>query len=256
MADRILAVSQLTKDIIIREYHIPPDKIEVVHNSFEPSDLEDIVVDVNDYAYAKELKKQGYTIISPGGVRLTAQKGITYLLESVALAMSKNPKLLLLLPSSGDQRDQIIELSADLGISDRVIFLGFVRGSRQRELYGVTDIFVMPSISEPFGITALEAAHSDTALLISKQSGVGEVLHNVMRFDYWDTRRLADEIINISLSPALSAELSEGARREYLKIGWNDVAEKLAHEYDKVLARSRNNATKWVEFAAEGAAYA
>jgi glycosyltransferase involved in cell wall biosynthesis len=255
MADRIFAISQLIKDIIVKEYHIPPDKIEIVHNSFEPSDLDDIVVDASDYAYAKELKKQGYTIISPGGVRLTAQKGITYLLEAVALAMRKNPKLLLLLPSSGDQRDQIIELSAALGISDRVIFLGFVRGSRQRELYGVTDIFVMSSISEPFGITALEAAHSDTALLLSRQSGVGEVLRNVMRFNYWDTRKLADEIINISLSPALSTELREGVRREYMKTSWNDVAEKLVHEYDKVMARSRHNAAKWVGFAKEGVAH-
>ena len=243
MADRILAVSQLTKDIIVKEYYIPPDKIEVVYNSFEPSDLENIMVDVNDYAYAKELKRQGYTIISPGGVRLTAQKGIVYLLEAMALAASKNPKLLLLLPSSGDQRNQIIELAADLGISDRVIFLGFVRGSRQRELYEIIDIFAMPSISEPFGITALEAAHSDTALLLSKQSGVGEILHNVMRFDYWDTRKLADEIINISLSPGLSTELREGAHREYMKVSWSDVADKLLHEYDKILTRSRPGST-------------
>ncbi|MCL2174381.1 glycosyltransferase family 4 protein [Candidatus Saccharibacteria bacterium] len=256
MADRILAVSQLTKDIIVKEYHIPPDKIEVVHNSFEPSDLEDIVVDVNDYLYAKELKRHGYTIVSPGGVRLTAQKGISYLLEAMALAMSKNPKLLLLVPSSGDQRDQIIELSADLGISDRVIFLGFVRGSRQRELYDITDIFVMPSVSEPFGITALEAAHSDTALLLSKQSGVGELLRNVMRFDYWDTRRLADEIVNISLSPGLSTELREGAQREYLRFSWSDVAEKLSHEYQKVIARSRQSSVDWGRIMREGAYYA
>ena len=256
MADRILAVSQLTKDVIVREYHIPPDKIEVVHNSLDPNDLDEIVVDANDYLYAKELKKQGYTIVSPGGVRLTAQKGVTYLLEAMALAMSKNPKLLLLLPSSGDQRNQIIEMSADLGISDRVIFLGFVRGSRQRELYAITDIFIMPSISEPFGITALEAAHSHTALLLSKQSGVGEVLRNVMRFDYWDTRRLADEIINISLSPGLSDELRDGAQREYLKFSWNDVANKLANEYDKVVARSQKNTAKWVGYAIEGAVHA
>lgn len=256
MADRILAVSQLTKDVIVREYGIPADKIEVVHNSLDPSDLDDIVVDASDYAYAKELKRQGYTIISPGGVRLTIQKGITYLLEAMALALTKNPKLLLLLPSSGDQRDQIIELSAALGISDKVIFLGFVRGSRQRELYEVADIFVMPSISEPFGITALEAAHSDTALLVSKQSGVGELLRNVMRFDYWDTRRLADEIINISLSSALSTELREGARREYLKFSWGDVAEKLSHEYDKVMARSRQNMRESGELIVEGALHA
>jgi len=256
MADRIFAVSQLTKDIIVREYFIPEDKIEVVHNSLDPYELENIVVDANDYTYVKELKKQGYTIVSPGGVRLTVQKGITYLLESMALAMSKNPKLILLLPSSGDQRDQIIELSADLGISDRVIFLGFVRGSRQRELYEVTDIFVMPSISEPFGITALEAAHLNTSLLLSKQSGVGEVLHSVMRFDYWDTRKLADEIINISLSQALSSELRTGVRREYLKFSWDHVAEKLSHEYDKVKTRSRASSVNQRKFNKKGVANA
>lgn len=240
-ADRILAVSQITKDIIVREYHIPEDKVEVVHNSLDPEELQRTVMDTDNYIYAKELRKRGWTVVASIG-RLTVQKGLTYLLESAALALSRNPKLVFLISGTGEQRDQLIELTADLGISDRVIFIGFVRGERWRELYEIADIFVMPSISEPFGLTALEAAHYDTAVLVSKQSGVGEVLRNVMRFDYWDTRKLADELINISLSPGLKADLTEGVKQEYLNFSWDDVAEKLSREYHRVMRGRRRAA--------------
>ncbi|MCL1876529.1 glycosyltransferase family 4 protein [Candidatus Saccharibacteria bacterium] len=234
MADRIIAVSQITKDIIVREYHIPADKVEVIHNSLDVEELARTTVETNNYVYAKELKKQGWTVVTSGGTRLTIQKGLMYMLEAAALALSRNPKILFLLGGDGEQRNQLIERAADFGISDRVIFTGFVRGARWRELYEVADIFVMSSVSEPFGITALEAAHYDNALLISKTSGAGEVLNNVMRFDYWDTRKLADEIVNVSLSPALRSELSDNVAREYMKFSWHDVAEKLLREYGKV----------------------
>lgn len=237
-ADRIMAVSQITKDIIVREYHIPPEKIEVVHNSLDPDELERTVMETNNYIYAKELKKQGYTVIVSIG-RLTIQKGLTYLLESAALALSKNPKLLFLISGTGEQRDQLIELAADLGISDRVVFIGFVRGQQWTELYEIADIFAMPSISEPFGLTALEAAHYNTAVLVSKQSGVSETLHSIMTFDYWDTRRLADQIINISLSPALKLDLKDGVSKEYLNFSWSDVADKLTREYQRVMRGKR-----------------
>ena len=100
-------------------------------------------------------------------------------------------------------------------------------------------MFVMPSISEPFGLTALEAAYYDTAVLLSKTSGVGEVLHNVMRFDYWDTRKLADQIVGISLSPALQSTLVEGIKQEYLRCNWGDVARKMMHQYSRVIANHR-----------------
>lgn len=237
-ADRILAVSQITKDIIVREYHIPADKVEIVHNSLDPEELERTVIETNNYIYAKEMRRRGWTIAVSIG-RLTIQKGLTYLLEAAAMALSRNPKMLFLISGSGEQRDQLIELAADLGISDRVIFVGFVRGERWRELYEIADIFVMPSISEPFGLTALEAAHYDTAVLVSKQSGVGELLRSVMRFDYWDTRKFADQMINISLSPALKQELTEGLKREYLNFSWSDVANKLSREYHKVMRGQR-----------------
>ena len=149
------------------------------------------------------------------------QKGLSYFVEAAAaLALSKNPKLLFVISGSGELRNQLIELAADLGISDRVIFTGFIRGVRFRELYEIADMFVMPSISEPFGLTPLEAAYYNTAILLSKTCGVGEVLNNVMRFDYWDTRKLADQIVGISLSPALHAELVDGVRNEYLHCNW------------------------------------
>ena len=186
------------------------------------------------------MQRRGYKVVANIG-RLTVQKGLSYLIEAAALAISKNPKLLFVISGSGELRDQLIELSADLGISDHVIFTGFIRGIRFRELYEIADMFVMPSISEPFGLTPLEAAYYDTAILLSKTCGVGEVLNNVMRFDYWDTRKLADQIVGISLSPALQSSLAEGARNEYLRCNWGDVARKLMGQYDRVIAKHRRS---------------
>ena len=236
MADRIFAVSQHTKDIIVREYGIPADKIEVIYNALDTDGLTKTTLATDNYLYVKKMKARGYTVVGANS-RLTVMKGLPYLIEAAALALSRNSKLLFVLISDGEMRDQLIELAADLGISDRVIFTGFIRGQRWREFYELIDIFALPSMVEPFGLTALEAAHYDTAVLLSKTSGVGEVLNNVMRFDYWDTRKLADEIINISLSPALSTELRDGVKREYLKVSWDDIAEKMTREYDKLIAR-------------------
>ena len=157
-----------------------------------------------------------------------------------------------MISGTGEQRDQLIELAADLGISDRVVFIGFVRGQQWTELYEIADIFAMPSISEPFGLTALEAAHYNTAVLVSKQSGVSETLHSIMTFDYWDTRRLADQIINISLSPALKLDLKDGVSKEYLNFSWSDVADKLTREYQRVM-RGKRRAQNEYKLINEGA---
>ena len=234
-ADRIFAVSQLTKDVIVREYHIPADKIEVVHNSIDPSELLRVCEETDDYLYVKKLREFGYkTVINIG--RLTVQKGLTHLLKAASLALSRNSKLLFLISGSGEDRDQLIELAAEYGISDRVIFFPFVRGRKWRELYELADMFVMPSASEPFGLTPLEATHYDTAILLSKTSGVGEVLNNVLRFDYWDSRKLADQIVNVSLSPALLSELRENVKREYLLKNWDDAADKMLANYERTIS--------------------
>ena len=134
----------------------------------------------------------------------------------------------------GDQRDELIQLSADLGISDKVFFSGFVRGKQWRDAYSVSDVFVMSSVSEPFGLTALEAAHHDTALIITKQSGVGEILQSVLRYDFWDTEKLADQLVALATSPALRDSLKRNVKNEYARISWNDVAEKCIHVYNNM----------------------
>ena len=234
MADRIIAVSEITKEIIVKNYHIPPEKIEVVYNAIDLADLPPHEYDASTYRYLEELKKDGYTVVG-ALTRLTVQKGLTYFVRAAAKALDKYEKIVFVLSGNGEQRDELIELAADLGISDKMIFTGFVRGKQWRDIYYLIDVFVMSSVSEPFGLTALEAAHHDTALLISRQSGVGEVLNNIMRFDYWDVNKLADEIVNIAESPALQKSLKKNVKSEYARISWQDAARKCLKLYKGAL---------------------
>jgi glycosyltransferase involved in cell wall biosynthesis len=224
MADRIIAVSQITKDIIAREYGIPSDKIEVVHNSIDTTEL-DRTTPESTYVYLREMKARGYKVVVSLG-RLTVQKGLTYMLKAAQQAIHQNPKLLFLIAGSGEQRDELLELSANLGIAHNIIFTGFIRGSRWRDAYAIGDMFVMPSVSEPFGLTALEAAGLGNAILLSKQSGVGEMLKNTLRFDYWDTDKFANYMVSIANYPELQHELQHNAMREFEHFSWHAAAEK------------------------------
>lgn len=233
MADRIIAVSGITKQIIVDRYGIPADKIEVVHNAFDPASLGDHEYDRRTYAYLEALKAEGYTV-AVTVTRFTVQKGLTYLIRAMARAAEKYDKLVLLLAGDGEQRDELIALSAELGIADRVFFTGFVRGKQWRDAYSIADVFVMSSVSEPFGLTALEAAHHDAALIISKQSGVGEVLRSIFRYDYWDIDALADQLVGAATSPALVNELRRNIHHEYARISWRDVAQKCMELYSRM----------------------
>lgn len=230
MADRIIAVSAITKGIIVHRYGIPADKIEVVHNALDASTLEGYDYDRSTYKYLELLKTEGYTIVGTL-TRLTVQKGLTQFLRAAARASEKYPKLVFLLAGDGEQRDELIRLSAEYGIADKVFFTGFVRGKQWRDAYSVIDVFVMSSVSEPFGLTALEAAHHNSALIISKQSGVGEVLSHILRYDFWDTDRLADQIVGIAASKTLKSSLAIGVKQEYTRLSWDDVAAKCLELY-------------------------
>jgi len=231
VADRIIAVSQITKNIIIEKYGIPADKIDVMHNAIDVDSFNDgYEYDNRTYRYLEGLKDEGYTIIS-AVTRFTIQKGLEYLVRSVAKANERYDRIALLLAGDGEQRDELIALAADLGISDKVFFTGFVRGKQWRDAYSVSDIFVMSSVSEPFGLTALEAAHHDNALILTKQSGVAEVLHSIFTYDFWDVDRLADQIVGIATSDSLKQALRENVTNEYAQLSWNDVAKKCMHAY-------------------------
>ncbi len=237
-ADKIIAVSQATKNIIVERYGIPPSKIDVAYNGWTMPD-DDYHFDGSSYQYLENLKKKGYTIVSTVG-RFTLQKGLFHLMRAAARAISIHPKMVFLFAGDGEQKEQLMRMSADLGISQNVIFTGFIRGKQLRDIYSISDIFVMSSVSEPFGLTALEAAHHGNALIITKQSGVGEVLHSIVRYDFWDEDKLAGALVNIAESPALVNSLRDGIKHEYARISWDDVAKKCVEVYDEVRKHKRN----------------
>ena len=234
MADKIFAVSNITKSIIVHRYGIPAEKVEVVYNGFDPQHFNDgYDYDEFTYRYLESLKEEGYTIVATV-TRFTVQKGLTHLMHAAARVLEQYDKVIFLFAGDGEQRNELIDLAARLGISDKVVFTGFVRGKKWRDAYSVADVFVMSSVSEPFGLTALEAAHHGNALVISRQSGVGEVLHSIFRFDFWDANLLADQIIGLATSPALLSEMKRNIQYEYSSLSWGDIALQCINQYKHV----------------------
>ena len=230
-SDKVFAVSKNTRNVIIEKYQIQSEKVEVVYNAIEASTLANPQdYDERTYRYLEYLKSQGYTVVMTL-TRFTVQKGLTFLMQAIAEAVSKNPKIALLLVGDGEQRNELIKMASDFQISNKIFFTGFLRGDKWRDAYGVADIFVMSSVNEPFGLTALEAAHFNNALIISKQSGVGEVLQNILRYDFWDTKKLASQIYEVSTNKELLQNLKNGVRKEYDRISWSDIAEQIMEEF-------------------------
>ena len=234
LADKIFAVSNSTKNLIHERYDIPLNKIDVVYNSLDETFLKEKYNFKKDsYPYLKKMKERGFTIISTVG-RFTIQKGLSHMLHAAALALKKNPKLIFLFAGDGEEKNELINLAADLGISKNVIFTGFIRGKKLRDVYSISDIFAMSSISEPFGLTALEAAHHGDVLILTKQSGVSELLKSAFLYDFWDEEKLANEILTIANSDSLKKTLKSNIKKEYNKISWDDVAKKCLSVYNKL----------------------
>lgn len=239
LADKILAVSDATRHMIHEKYDIPLEKIDVVYNSLDEDFMKSrYEFEDEQYRYVEMLKEQGYKVVSTVG-RFTIQKGLSHMMRAAKLAINKNPKLVFIFAGDGEERPELIRQAAELGISENVIFTGFIRGRRLRDIYQISDMFVMSSVSEPFGLTALEAAHHGDVLILTKQSGVAEVLKSVMSYDFWDEKKLADEIVAIAESPALLKELRDGIKKEYLRISWGDVAKTCMRVYNEVKNHKR-----------------
>lgn len=229
LADRIIAVSKHTKKAIMRDYHIPADKIEVVHNSIDAGDI--VLPDPdNSYRYLTLMKQLGYRVVVNIG-RLTIQKGLPNLLRAAQLVVVKNPKTLFLIVGSGEQYRELVELAAELGIGQNVLFADFQRGKRWRDAFAIGDLFVMPSVSEPFGLTPLEAISYGTPVLVSKQSGISEVLNNCLKVDFWDIDEMANVITAVVQNDDLGRELWSNAHREYQKLSWDDASRKIHNIY-------------------------
>ncbi len=229
MADRVIAVSQHTKNAIIRDYSVPADKIEVVHNSIEADDIVPLE-STNSYVYLESMKKLGYRVVVNVG-RLTIQKGLPNLLMAAKEVVSKAPKTLFLIVGSGEQLYELIELAAGLGIGQNVIFADFQRGKTWRDAFAIGDLFVMPSVSEPFGLTPLEAAGYGTPSLVSYQSGISEVLNNCLKVDFWDIDEMANKITAVVQSDVLRDELGINVSKELQRMSWDSASSRISELY-------------------------
>jgi glycogen(starch) synthase len=232
IADRIIAVSNKTKRDIMDDYGIPGDKIEVVYNSIDPSEnyLENL--DKNSYTYLTKLRQVGYKVVVNVG-RITVQKGLPNLLQAASEVLKRAPKTIFLFVGDGEMFNELIELAAELGISKNVMFAGFQRGKKWRDAYMIGNLFVMPSISEPFGITPLEAVAYKVPTAISKQSGVTEVLKNCLKIDYWDVNEWANNITAVLQNDSLAYELSKNAYNEYKQQSWENSAKDVMKIYNQ-----------------------
>ncbi len=241
LADRVLAVSQLTKDIITREYDIPESKIEVVHNSIDIDAYENLDPN-NAYRYLEVMKQNGYRVVTNIG-RLTVQKGLYNLLLAAKEVVYRAPKTIFLIVGSGEQYTELLQLSAELGIAKNVIFTDFQRGKRLRDAFAIADLFVMPSVSEPFGLTPLEAIIYGTPVLVSNQSGVSEVLKNCIKVDFWDINEMANQITAVVQNDSYRDELLKQSYAEFLRMSWEGAANKMLGAYEYHHQRINTGAT-------------
>lgn len=223
-ADTVIAVSELTKRIIVERYGVPPEKVRVVYNGIDESTSPR---HTGALPRLRAWKRAGTKIVLFLG-RVTLQKGPDYFLRAAARVARKDPNVVFVLSGSGDMDAQMMTLAAELGISDRVFFTGFLHGSERDEMYAAADLFVMPSISEPFGIAPLEAMKAGTPVLISKQSGVSEVVKHALKADFWDTERMANYMLSVVSHPGLAETLVENGRREADNLTWTDAARKVS----------------------------
>jgi len=225
MADSIIAVSTLTKNIIVEKYDIPPEKITVVYNAVEP------VATEKERRMHKGVDEKIVTFLG----RITMQKGPEYFIEAANLVLKKMNNVRFVMAGSGDLMNPMIARVAELGISDHFHFTGFLKGSDVNQMLRMTDVFVMPSVSEPFGIVPLEAMQFNVPVIISNQSGVAEILENAIKIDFWDTYAMADAIYGLLNYGALATHFKKEGKHEVENLEWVNSASAVTDVYKSVL---------------------
>ncbi len=233
LADHVIAVSQLTKRIVVERYGIPAEKVSVVHNmleTLEKSSFESELV--------RGLRAAGKRLVIFVG-RLTIQKGPDHFLRAGGRVGGDEPRGGFVFAGTGEMEDQMRTLARELGIADSVSFAGFLRGPELTGLYGAADAYVMPSVSEPFGLTCLEAQSFGLPAVISRQSGVSEVARHCLKIDYWNIEDMAAKILSILRYPPLKAALAAEAPKEASRFNWSDAARRCLAVYDALLSGRR-----------------
>ena len=226
-ADKVIAVSNFTKTKIMDHYGLPSEKIRVVHNA----------VDFSQHYYDEDfgIKKTDRIVLFLG--RITLQKGPDYFVQAAKKVLGHEKNVKFVIAGSGDMEPFIIEKAAELGIADKVLFAGFLNQDDVERAYKMADIYVMPSVSEPFGITALEAMKYKTPSIVSKQSGVSEVVRHCLKVDFWDVDEMSSKIIALLRYKPLHETLKEDGYFEVKRFSWDTPAEKCIQVYNELISK-------------------
>ena len=228
-ADRVIAVSELTRRIVIGKYGIPADKVVTVHNAVRFGESEEA-------APERAVKDKVVTFLG----RITYQKGPDYFVEAAAQVLQRVSDVRFVMAGSGDLMNHVVRRVAQLGIADRFHFTGFLKGGEVQRMFRLSDVYVMPSVSEPFGISPLEAMRSGVPVIISRQSGVAEVLDYAIKVNYWDVDALADAIYGLLTYPALGRMFASKGLEEVTGLKWTNAAAKIKTVYETVVAEANN----------------
>lgn len=223
-ADKVIAVSNLTRNTVINKYGIHPDKVVTVHNAVDFDGFEQMSVN-------RGVDDKIVTFLG----RITFQKGPEYFIEAAAKVLKRYPKVRFVMAGSGDLLNRSIRRVAKLGIATNFHFTGFLRGEDVKKMFAYSDVYVMPSVSEPFGISPLEAMRSNVPTIISKQSGVAEVLHHAIKVDFWDIDAMADAIYGLLAYPALPAMAVRNGLEEVNALKWDNAAFRVNEIYAELI---------------------
>jgi len=224
-ADKVITVSHFTRGVVISRYGISPEKVEVVYNGVERNGQWSLT--------QANIRRDEKLVLFLG--RITMQKGPEYFLHAAKRVLEVMDDVKFVMAGSGDLMYRSIELAAQLGIGQKVLFTGFLRGDDVRKIYRMADLYVMPSVSEPFGIAPLEALDNDVPVIISKQSGVSEVLKHALKVDFWDVNEMANKIVAVLRHPPLQMTLRNHGNFEVRKLRWKDAAQRCVDVYEQLL---------------------
>ena len=231
-AMRVVCVSRFTADIVQHRYGIDQAKIDVVYNGVENGQI-------MGHGVGRAAIRKGDKVVLFLG-RITMQKGPEYFIRAARKVLDKFERVKFVVAGSGDMAESVVQLAAEQGIGQKVLFTGFLRGKDIERVFKMADLYVMPSVSEPFGIAPLEAISHDVPVIISKTSGVSEVLKHALKVDFWDVEEMANKIIAVLRHPPLSSTLREHADMEVRQLSWDGAAKKCLHVYEKAVATMPN----------------
>lgn len=223
-ADKVVAVSELTRNIVINKYGIDPSKVVAVHNAVDFSGRENLSVE-------RGVKDKVVTFLG----RITFQKGPEYFIDAAAKVLKRTKNVRFVMAGSGDMMNRAIRQVAKLGIADRFHFTGFLRGTDVQKMFALSDVYIMPSVSEPFGISPLEAMRSNVPSIISYQSGAAEILKYAFKVDFWDVDAMADDIYALLQYPALSEFAAKQGLDEVNALKWDHATAKLKDIYEQLI---------------------